>query len=143
MTTAEKIVDISKTFGINSVLASRVLSEVDSLDETSIQLFLNNKPKPFVKWVGGKRQLLNQFRELGLYPPKAFDPRANTYFEPFVGGGAMFFDLLPLKASINDINTELVITYATMRNNNDKLISELNSGDYLYVQDIFLFIRGF
>ncbi len=142
MTTAEKIVDISKTFGINSVLASRVLSEVDSLDETSIQLFLNNKPKPFVKWVGGKRQLLNQFRELGLYPPKAFDPRANTYFEPFVGGGAMFFDLLPLKASINDINTELVITYATIRDNTDELISELNSGEYLYDKDIFLAIRA-
>jgi DNA adenine methylase len=62
------------------------------------------KAKPFLKWVGGKGQLLNQLESIF---PKSF----NTYFEPFVGGGAVLFDLKPKKAVINDINTTLIQTY--------------------------------
>lgn len=47
------------------------------------------KAKPFVKWVGGKRQLIKQLREIYLIPDK-FDIEKNTYFEPFIGGGAVF-----------------------------------------------------
>lgn len=83
----------------------------------SNQLFINkpSKPKPFIKWAGGKRQLVKKFRELGIYPPKNFDPQINTYFEPFLGGGAVFFDLLPKKAELSDLNSELVATYNAVK----------------------------
>ena len=55
------------------------------------------KGKPFVKWAGGKRQILDK---LIKYVPEDF----NTYYEPFVGGGALFFELSPKKAVINDSN---------------------------------------
>jgi|GEM_PF-3742342 hypothetical protein len=53
--------------------------------------YLDNKPKPFVKWVGGKRQLAQQFRDMDLYPPDGFNPETATYYEPFVGGGGQCF----------------------------------------------------
>lgn len=59
---------------------------------------------PFVKWAGGKRQLLPQIKER---MPKEY----NRYFEPFVGGGAVLFDLQPESAKINDINKALIHTY--------------------------------
>lgn len=142
MTSTQKIDELVKLFKINQVYATRVLSEVDSLEHSIVQPYLDNKPKPFVKWVGGKRQLLGQFRDKGLYPPKEFDASKNTYFEPFVGGGAMFFDLLPLNASINDINAELVTTYKIIRDNVEDLITELTSGRHLYDKEIFLKIRA-
>lgn len=87
--------------------------------------YLDEKPKPFVKWVGGKRQLTQQFRDLDLYPPDDFDPETATYYEPFVGGGAMFFDLLPKKAILSDLNSELVITYNIIKNDLGALIKKL------------------
>ena len=62
------------------------------------------KGKPFVKWAGGKRQILDK---LNKYIPTKFD----TYYEPFVGGGALLFDLVPKKAVINDSNAELMNIY--------------------------------
>ena len=62
------------------------------------------KGKPFVKWAGGKRQILDK---LNKYIPTNFD----TYYEPFVGGGALLFDLSPKKAVINDSNEELMNVY--------------------------------
>lgn len=62
------------------------------------------KIAPFVKWAGGKRQLLTHIRER---MPEKF----NTYYEPFVGGGAVLFDLLPESAIINDINKALINAY--------------------------------
>lgn len=59
---------------------------------------------PFVKWAGGKRQLLPQIKER---MPKKY----NCYYEPFVGGGAVIFELLPEHAVINDINLALINTY--------------------------------
>ncbi len=142
MTTAERVNHLVENYQLNPVFAMRVASNLVDFSHENISLHLKEKPKPFVKWVGGKRQLLGQFREMGLYPPKEFNPKVNTYFEPFVGGGAMFFDLLPLKASINDINSELVVTYNTIKDNANKLISELNSGGYIYDKDVFLDIRA-
>jgi len=90
----------------------------DSRDYSdAYQNFKKESPKPFVKWVGGKRQLAKQFREMNLYPPDAFDPRTATYHEPFVGGGAMFFDLLSQKAVISDLNKELIIKIESIKNN--------------------------
>jgi len=84
--------------------------------------------KPFVKWVGGKTQLLSEI-EASL--PKNFDKRKNmVYVEPFVGGGAVMFWILEkypniTKAVINDINKELICTYLVIKNDVESLISEL------------------
>lgn len=68
--------------------------------------------KPFVKWAGGKGQLLNNIRK--MYPTE-LGKSINKYCEPFVGGGAVLFDILSnynLEAIyINDINVELINTY--------------------------------
>lgn len=59
---------------------------------------------PFVKWAGGKRQLLPQIKE-------RMPEKYNNYYEPFVGGGAVIFELLPSNALINDINKALINAY--------------------------------
>ena len=84
--------------------------------------------RPFVKWVGGKTQLLEEV-ERSL--PKNLSSRSDlVYVEPFVGGGAVLFWILQKypnisKAIINDINKELVCTYRVIRNDVESLISEL------------------
>ena len=77
------VTSIANTFDVNLIYARQLFSSVGK-DSTlnDIQKLINTKPKPFVKWVGGKRQLLRQFRELGLYPPETFNPITNTYYEP-------------------------------------------------------------
>ncbi len=67
------------------------------------------KLKPFVKWVGGKRQILDMIKE---HMPRTY----NTYFEPFIGGGALFLDLAPKDAVINDYNGELINVYNVLKN---------------------------
>ena len=62
------------------------------------------KGKPFVKWAGGKRQIIDKLKK---YVPDEFD----TYYEPFIGGGALLFELSPKKAIINDSNEELMNVY--------------------------------
>ena len=85
--------------------------------------------KPFTKWVGGKRQLLPQI--LGISPDKF-----NKYYEPFVGGGALFFELAPSNATINDSNEELILAYKVIKENVEELIQllkihkENNSKEY-------------
>ena len=69
----------------------------------------NSSVAPFVKWAGGKRQLIPQIRE-------RMPEKYNDYYEPFVGGGAVMFDLLPANAQINDINKALINTYRTICN---------------------------
>lgn len=78
--------------------------------------------KPFVKWVGGKTQLLDEIRK---YYPSQMD----KYCEPFVGGGAVLFDVLsclaPKEVLINDINGELINTYYQIKTNCGDLIDLL------------------
>src|SRR5574344_1753051 len=69
------------------------------------------KGKPFVKWAGGKRQIIDKLKE---YAPIEF----NTYYEPFVGGGALLFELSPKTAVINDYNKELINVYECVRDEN-------------------------
>lgn len=84
---------------------------------------------PFLKWVGGKRQLMH---EIVQHKPNKY----GTYYEPFVGGGAVLFHLQPEKAVINDFNAELINVYQTIRDNVDGLIEDLkkhkNESDYFY-----------
>lgn len=126
MTTKQAIREIQDTFDINAIYAQRVFSLADKthLIEDSKRI-ISEKPKPFVKWVGGKRQLLAQFRRLNLYPPEKFDIETGRYFEPFVGGGAVFFDLLPESGYLSDLNKELVTTYNVIKNNVESLIVSL------------------
>lgn len=74
---------------------------------------------PFLKWAGGKRQLLSEIK-------KHIPDNINTYYEPFVGAGAVFLDLQPQTAVINDINSELINCYKVIRDNPEKLILELS-----------------
>lgn len=86
------------------------------------------KAKPFIKWVGGKSQLLEQ---LEAQLPADFESWENvTYIEPFVGGGAMLFYMLQRytnirKAIINDINPDLAVCYRTVRDQPEELIKSL------------------
>lgn len=85
---------------------------------------------PVVKWVGGKRQLLDKILPL--------IPKHSTYVEPFVGGAAVLFELQPTKAIINDYNHELINVYNIIKSNPEELIQtlekhrELNTKDYFY-----------
>ena len=84
--------------------------------------------KPFIKWVGGKGQLIEQ---LEAKLPADFDNWDNaTYIEPFIGGGAMLFYMLQQhpnikRAVINDINPDLITCYRTVRDNVEQLIPAL------------------
>src|SRR3989338_3663586 len=135
------ISELKRTFDINEIYAQMVFSVADKknlIDDAS--RIIANKPKPFVKWVGGKRQLLAQFRLRNLYPPEKFNPKTGRYFEPFVGGGAVFFDLLPQKAFLSDLNNELVITYNVIKNDVENLISLLKK--HKINKEYFLKIRA-
>ncbi len=126
MTTDQIIKKVQYDFDINAIFAQHILRYTKGkYIPDQIQKVIDEKAKPFVKWVGGKRQLLKQFRLMGLYPPEKFNPNTNAYFEPFVGGGAVFFDLLPQKAFLSDLNNELVITYNVIKNNVEDLIESL------------------
>ena len=92
----------------------------------------NNKlVAPFLKWVGGKRQLMPSIVE--HLPENIKDYK---YIEPFIGGGAVLFNLQPKNAIINDFNEELINVYQVIKNNLDELIADLkkhkNEADYFY-----------
>lgn len=76
--------------------------------------------KPFIKWVGGKRQLLPTIKDM---MSESFD----TYYEPFVGGGALLFNIAPEKAIIGDMNATLIGTYKSIRDNKEALIQTLDT----------------
>ncbi|WP_031517574.1 DNA adenine methylase [Desulfofalx alkaliphila] len=84
---------------------------------------------PVLKWVGGKRQLLQ-------YISKHIPDKVSTYYEPFLGGGAVLFHLQPNKAVVNDINEELINVYIVIRDHLEELIKDLqkhkNEADYFY-----------
>ena len=84
---------------------------------------------PVVKWVGGKRQLLDEI-------VTRFPPKFGTYYEPFFGGGAVLFSKQPSKAVINDLNSDLIKVYRLIKTDPDSLIEELklfrNDKDFFY-----------
>ncbi len=79
--------------------------------------------KPFVKWAGGKTQLLG---DLASRAPAAF----GRYFEPFCGGAAFFFALQPRSATLSDANAELIQLYEVVRDDVDALVAELSRHRY-------------
>lgn len=98
---------------INNILDSLNLNLVVSKKEEIVQ---KKETHPFVKWAGGKTQLLTKIKE--LMPEKY-----NNYYEPFVGGGALFFSLQPKTFFINDLNKDLIDTYECFTN--DTLFNNL------------------
>lgn len=94
---------------------------------------LQQKTYPIVKWVGGKRQLMFELL-------KNMPENYNRYFEPFIGGGALFFELQPDNAYISDMNEELINLYQVVRNNVDELITDLQKHDIS--KDYFMEIRN-
>ena len=83
---------------------------------------------PFVKWAGGKRQLLPEIK-------KRMPQNYRNYYEPFVGGGAVFFELLPENAYINDINEALVNTYRQIRLHTDAFLDSIHKLDFRMRED--------
>jgi DNA adenine methylase len=90
-------------------------------------------PRPFLKWVGGKGQLLSQ-----LWPmlPGQF----GRYIEPFLGGAALFFALRPARAVLSDVNEELIDCYRSVRDDVDGVIAAL--GKHRHDRDHFYAVRG-
>ncbi|MDE5782102.1 MAG: DNA adenine methylase [Lachnospiraceae bacterium] len=89
----------------------------------------NSNVAPFVKWAGGKRQLLSQIKE-------RMPEKYNNYYEPFVGGGAVIFELLPKDALINDINKALINTYKQIRNMPQEFLEAVNKLDTKMLEQI-------
>jgi DNA adenine methylase len=97
----------------------------------------NSPIKPYLKWAGGKRQLLPEIKK---YLPAHIE--RYTYYEPFVGAGAVFFDLRPPKAVINDFNTQLILTYKAIRENVEGLIGLLNEHKNRNTREYYYTIRN-
>jgi len=95
------------------------------------------KGKPFVKWAGGKSQIIDKLLK---YAPHEF----NTYYEPFVGGGAFLFELSPKKAVINDSNQELMNVYKVLCDEDKfkKMCSVLNHYEVCHSEEFFYEIRN-
>ena len=86
------------------------------------------KVKPFLKWAGGKSKLIPDIEE--RYPHELLNNEINTYVEPFIGGGAVFFDITSKfdfdKIIINDINRELILTYRVIKDYVDEIMNYLD-----------------
>jgi DNA adenine methylase len=105
------------------------------LDEFVEQLTESDKKlSPFIKWVGGKRQLL---AELDKYIPNEY----GTYYEPFIGGGAVLLHLKPASAVVNDLNWELVNTWQQVAEHPDELRSILRQHKEKNSKEYYLSIR--
>lgn len=97
------------------------------------------KGKPFVKWAGGKRQIIDQLKK---YMPEEY----KTYYEPFVGGGALFFELFNTyghKAVLNDYNKELMNVYECLSDEDkfDKMCNELDHHEANHSEEYYYKIR--
>ena len=95
------------------------------------------KAKPFVKWAGGKRQIIDKLKK---YIPEEYD----VFYEPFVGGGALLFELAPKKAVINDSNKELMNVYEVLCNEEkfNKMCKILNSYEANHSEEFYYEIRN-
>ena len=93
---------------------------------------ISASPKPFVKWAGGKRQLIP---EIEKHLPEKF----SSYYEPFLGGGALLFHLLSenknLKGYVSDLNSDLILAYVTIRDNLNGLLKSLQKHSDNYFSD--------
>lgn len=105
--------------------------------KTSLLLEETKALRPFVKWAGGKTQLLER---LHAYMPETY----NNYFEPFIGGGSFFLNIAPKKATINDFNAELVCAYKCFQNDElfESLKNELKKHEVNHSEEYYYQIRS-
>ena len=105
--------------------------------KTSLLLEETKALRPFVKWAGGKTQLLDR---LHAYMPETY----NNYFEPFIGGGSFFLNIAPKKATINDFNAELVCAYKCFQNDElfESLKNELKKHEVNHSEEYYYQIRS-
>ena len=94
------------------------MSQIEQLPLLDATPYIIEHPTPFIKWAGGKTQLLKQFEPL-------FPAHFTHYFEPFLGSGAIFFHLLPSSATLSDSNPNLVYAYQHIQTYADELINIL------------------
>ncbi|MEH2392355.1 MAG: DNA adenine methylase [Nostoc sp.] len=100
-----------------------------------IQIPKETSPRPFLKWAGGKSRLIQQYIP---YFPKSY----KNYYEPFLGGGAVFFYLQPSAAILTDINAELINTYCCVRDDVEELISLLKEHKIRHNKDYYYSVRN-
>ena len=145
-------VELANRSGIDRAQISKIekgtinvtLETIDKLCKAlnmSVRSLMNIRYKetmhPFVKWAGGKGQILDEIEEL---LPVSF----NSYFEPFVGGGALFFYLTPSNAYINDFNSELVCVYNCFKDDLcfDSMLKELDKHEKNHSEEYYLKVRS-
>lgn len=107
-------------------------SSAEPLPQDSVQPAVASKSKPFLKWVGGKSQLLPH---LIARMPSTF----HRYIEPFVGGGALFFAVQPTYSYLADLNSELLNCYEVVKESPLQLVHQLSS--YRYEKDFYYSVR--
>lgn len=90
---------------------------------------------PFLKWAGGKRWLVE--RDIDLFPTIR-----GTYYEPFLGGGAVFFHISPKQAILSDVNLELVLTYQAIKEDWQAVAKALRKHQRLHSEEYFYLVRG-
>lgn len=98
-------------------------------------MLLNKKISPFLKWAGGKRWLADAHSSL-------FDIEFNRYFEPFLGSGAVFFHLDPRQALLSDLNSELIETYISIRDDWQTVYLHLENHHKNHSSDYYYHIRS-
>ena len=96
----------------------------------------NYKTRPFVKWAGGKSQIIEKIEQ---FLPDKYD----TYYEPFIGGGAVLFNLKPNKAVIADTNSELMKAFSCFRDkvSYNKLIEQLIEYEEKHSEEFYYELR--
>ena len=97
--------------------------------------FHNISPRPFLKWAGGKSQLLQQYQPF-------FPCEFKNYYEPFLGGGAVFFHLQPKSAILTDINSELINAYRCVKDRVEPLIARLAEHQLNHDREYYYWVRS-
>ena len=113
---------------------SEVASDYKKRSESRLK-FMDRQATPFVKWVGGKRSILQEIK-------KHFPSQFNNYYEPFVGGGAIFFDLGHKNSFISDLNLELITTYLVIKKEVTGLIELLKKHKENHCEEYFYKLRS-
>jgi DNA adenine methylase len=111
----------NNNFDINNLTFDEALSKYVKVNLKDLEnIETNNLPLPFIKWVGGKRSIIEKLLE---HIPQKF----NDYYEPFVGGGALLYRIYEKanRCYISDINLELILTYKVIQNNLNELLKIL------------------